>query len=189
MSRTGPSAMTPATSRTLAPSDSNPPQEPASGFACCSMTMMSAGPASSTAAVPRWRGLPLWWLSDAELHRDDASRDAAFARLLRNAADDALELQAVERIGHRAGIETAQPPHGIHPLRCFVAAFHQMSSTSLGVFAPEQQIIMVAFSLRSLSVRMESRWSGMPEITRVSQAPHTPSSQEWGTWMPASRTA
>ena len=37
-------------------------------------------------------------LAEAELHGDDAARDAAFARLLRNTADDAFQLQAVERI-------------------------------------------------------------------------------------------
>src|SRR5262249_17840955 len=101
--------------------------------------------------------------------------------------DDALELQPIERVRHRARIQPPQPAHIFADIG--VAARHQISSTSRGDFEPEQQIIIVALSLRSCSVRIELRWSGVPEITRVSHAPHTPPSQECGPWMPASRTA
>ena len=49
------------------------------------------------------------------------------------------------------------------------------SSTRRGLFEPEQHTIMVLLATRSASVRMLSRWSGVPEITAVSHAPHTPS--------------
>ena len=52
------------------------------------------------------------------------------------------------------------------------------SSTSRSLLQPAQQIMTRLFSACSSSVRMASRCSGMPEITRCSQAPQIPSSQE-----------
>ena len=80
--------------------------------------------------------------------------------------------------GIDAGVNTAETP-----------AVNQRSSTSFGDFAPEQQIIIVLPSARSSLDNMESRWSGIPEITRVSQVPQTPWQHEWGTAIPASSSA
>jgi hypothetical protein len=43
----------------------------------------------------------------------------------------------------------------------------------LSLLAPEQQIIIERFAARSLSLNTQSQWSGIPEITAVSQAPQT----------------
>ena len=55
--------------------------------------------------------------------------------------------------------------------------FH-ISSTRRSLLQPAQQIITLVLEACSSSLRTESRCSGMPEITLVSQAPQMPSSQE-----------
>ena len=74
---------------------------------------------------------------------------------------------------------------GLAPGRCFSAPGRaqvqqriQRSSTSRSLLQPAQQIMTLAFDACSSSVRMASRCSGVPEITRCSQAPQIPSSQE-----------
>ena len=52
------------------------------------------------------------------------------------------------------------------------------SSTSRSLLQPAQQIMTLVFEACSSSVRMASRCSGSPEMTRCSQAPQMPSSQE-----------
>ncbi len=51
------------------------------------------------------------------------------------------------------------------------------------------QIIMYSFASRSSSVSSESRWSGVPDSTAVSQVPHTPSRHEESTLIPFSSSA
>src|SRR5262245_53270340 len=58
------------------------------------------------------------------------------------------------------------------------ASHDQRSSTSRSLLQPAQQIMTLVFEACSSSVRMASRCSGVPEITRCSQAPQMPSSQE-----------
>ena len=53
----------------------------------------------------------------------------------------------------------------------------QRSSTSFAPRLPEQQIIMLRPAAFSSAVSTESRWSGVPSITRTSQLPQTPCSQ------------
>ena len=74
---------------------------------------------------------------------------------------------------------------GLVPGRCFSAPGRadvqqriQRSSTSRSLLQPAQQIMTLVFDACSSSVRMASRCSGVPEITRCSQAPQIPSSQE-----------
>jgi len=55
---------------------------------------------------------------------------------------------------------------------------HHRSSTSRSLLQPAQQIMTLVFDACSSSVRMASRCSGSPEITRCSQAPQMPSSHE-----------
>src|SRR5215470_11272421 len=52
------------------------------------------------------------------------------------------------------------------------------SSTSRSLLQPAQQIMTLVLEACSSSVRMASRCSGSPEMTRCSQAPQMPSSQE-----------
>ena len=52
----------------------------------------------------------------------------------------------------------------------------------------ETQIIMQSFACRSSSPRTESRWSGTPPRTAVSQVPQVPSAHEDRTPTPASST-
>jgi hypothetical protein len=52
----------------------------------------------------------------------------------------------------------------------------------------ETQIIMQSPARRSTSFNTESRWSGSPSSTWVSQVPHVPSAQEDSTPTPASST-
>ena len=52
------------------------------------------------------------------------------------------------------------------------------SSTSLLLFAPEQQIIIRVFSAFSAALSTRSRWSGVPPSTRTSQVPQMPSRHE-----------
>src|SRR6266446_6941135 len=58
------------------------------------------------------------------------------------------------------------------------ASYDHRSSTSRSLLQPAQQIMTLVFEACSSSVRMASRCSGVPEITRCSQAPQMPSSQE-----------
>src|SRR5207247_9375585 len=62
------------------------------------------------------------------------------------------------------------------------------SRTRRGVQARETQIIMQSLAFLPSSSRTESRWSGTPSRTGVSQVPHVPSAQEDSTPTPASST-
>jgi len=53
-----------------------------------------------------------------------------------------------------------------------------MSRTSRAVAQPQQQIMTFSLLACSSSLSTESWWIGVPEITRVSQAPQMPSSHE-----------
>src|SRR4029077_886367 len=62
------------------------------------------------------------------------------------------------------------------------------SSTRRSVHERETQIIMQSLAWRSSSVSTESRWSGTPLSTAVSQVPQVPSAQDDSTPIPASST-
>ena len=53
-----------------------------------------------------------------------------------------------------------------------------ISSTSRSVLQPQQQIMTLSLAACSSSLSTASRWSGMPEMTRVTHSPQMPSSQE-----------
>src|SRR5438874_9101342 len=53
-----------------------------------------------------------------------------------------------------------------------------MSRTSRSLLQPQQQIMTLELEACSSSLSTESWCSGIPEMTRVSQAPQMPSSQE-----------
>src|SRR6185503_20842411 len=62
-----------------------------------------------------------------ELHCDDAPRDPAISRQPVNAGGHAGELQLVERVRHRARIETAETRDLIVHVSCVVSGFSRTS--------------------------------------------------------------
>src|SRR6476620_12069855 len=60
----------------------------------------------------------------------------------------------------------------------------QISRISVSVRQQEQQIIIFELDCRSSSLRMTSRWSGMPPSTLTSQVPQIPSLHECGMSIP-----
>ncbi len=83
--------------------------------------------------------------------------------------------------------ESEQAPHD-YCRKCSDVAAVQSSRTSRAVQARETQIIMQSPASRSSWSRTESRWSGTPSRTGVSQVPQVPSWQEDSTPTPASST-
>ena len=79
--------------------------------------------------------------------------------------------------------QTHDPPAGFEP-----GAFSYKSRTSRSVQDRDTQIIMQSPARRSSSVSTESRWSGTPPSTAVSQVPQVPSAQDDRTPTPASST-
>ena len=115
MSRTGPSAITPATPRSLAPRVSRPPQQPASRPLCCSIDdHIGRGPPLPQLLCPGAApGLaaPVVGMPTCSLRVDHAASDARRARLIScgTPVTCAAKLaQLVQRIRHGAGIKTAQ---------------------------------------------------------------------------------
>ena len=107
-----------------------------------------------------------------------AGLDPAIHRFLQNVFAkkmDARVISAFTRV-----FDALLPAHDpvVYPSWNAARGLDHRSSTSRSLLQPAQQIMTLVFEACSSSVRMASRCSGVPEITRCSQAPQILSSQE-----------